>query len=308
VWGAGQYRVVAGSQVPATATNPPWLAGGSQMPSNLIWIDLGTSAAPSFDSNGTPVQAIGSPSATAQFYANRGITYGFISRTGDPNPSASCPSWSHDGTKIVYVSNNAAQDGRLATGKADLYVVPYSGGAGGVALPLSGAATTTMNEYYPAYSPDDAFVAYTAVPSGDSMYYDHLAEIYAVPAGGGTAERLRANDPPACTATASPGVTNSWPRWSPDHATCANGKTYYWVVFSSTRQNVPYTVDAAKRNFKTGVPGGPTSQLYVAGVIADASGAIQSFPANYVWSQSTQTSDGFAQSNHTPDWQIANIP
>ena len=37
---------------------------------------------------------------------------------------------------------------------------------------------------------------------------------------------------------ASPGINNTWAKWSPE-ATAANGNTYYWVIFSSWRQGRP---------------------------------------------------------------------
>jgi Tol biopolymer transport system component len=309
LWASGTHRVVAGSQVPSNATNPPWNAGGSTDPSNLIWIDLGTSAAPSFDQNGTPANSAYSGN-TSMYYANMGTTYGTIARNGDSN-SASCPAWSHDGSNIVYVSNNAPQDGRLAEGTGDLYVVPYNGGMGGDAKPLSGAATSSLNEYYPAFSPDDTYVAFDGAPANKSMYYNSDAEVYVIPSKGGTATRLKANDPPTCMNAPSPGVTNSWPRWSPEHPSCG-GKTYYWVIFSSTRLDIPFTIDMAKKNFWNGssydTPDGPTSQLYLTAVVDDGSGNLTTFPATYIWNQSTQTSDGFAQSNHTPAWEVVNIP
>lgn len=307
VWGPGHYRVVAGTQVPTNATTPPWNAGSSQGASSLIWIDLGTSAAPSYVQNGTPLpSAVSSQAPTTQYYANKGTTYGTIARSGDSN-SASCPSWSHDGSTIVYVSNDAPQDGYVVTGTGDLYTVPYSGGAGGTAKPLSGAATSSLNEFYPAYSPDDRYVAFTAAPVNTTMYYNAKDEIYVIPSSGGTATRLEANDPPACLNAPSPGVTNSWPRWSPEHPSC-NGKTYYWVVFSSTRLAIPFTIDSTKKNFKTGMSDGPTSQLYIAAVVDDGSGTPTTYPATYIWNQSTQTTDGFAQSNHMPDWNIVAVP
>jgi hypothetical protein len=300
------HRVVAGSQVPQNASNNPWNAGGSSAPSNLIWIDLSTSAQPSFVQNGMPLPAAASSQQAAQqFYANQGTTYGFISRSGDPNPSASCPTWSHDGSNIVYVSNNAAKDGRLDVGNGDLYVVPYNGGGGGTAKQLK--TGSSLNQYYPAYSPDDAYVAYTGAPRGTSMYYNSKAEVYVVPSGGGTATRLAANDPPSCLNASSPGVTNSWPRWSPEHPNC-NSKTYYWLIFSSSRLNIPFTIDSTKKNFKTGNADGPTSQLYITAIVDDGSGTPKTYPATYIWNQSTQTSDGFAQSNHTPAWEVVNIP
>jgi hypothetical protein len=308
VWGPSGYRVVAGSQVPKTASSPPWNAGSSTSPSNLIWIDLGTTVAPAFSANGAPLPSADSSQAAAtQFYANRGSTFGVLSRNGDPNPSASCPAWSHDGNSIVYVSNNAAKDGRLDVGTGDLYVVPYNAGMGGSATPLSGAASTKLNEYYPAYSPDDRYVAFDGAPTGQSMYYNRSAEVYVVSSTGGVATRLAANDPPACLGASSPGVTNSWPRWSPEHPTCG-GKTYYWLIFSSSRLNTPFTVDTTRKNFKTGTPDGPTSQLYLTALVADGSGGLKTFPATYIWNQSTATTDGLAQSNHTPAWEVVSIP
>ena len=307
LWNNGTHRVVAGTQVPSNASSPPWNSGSSQGTSSLIWIDLSTTAAPSFVQNGMTLQSADSNQAdTTQYFANKGTTYGTIARNGD-SQSASCPAWSHDGSNIVYVSNNAPQDGRLATGTGDLYVVPYNGGMGGTASPLKGAATSTLNEYYPAYSPDDAYVAYDGAPANTSMYYNAKAEVYVIPSAGGTPTRLKANDPPACLNASSPGVTNSWPRWSPEHPSC-NGKTYYWLIFSSSRLNIPFTIDSTKKNFKTGMADGPTSQLYLTAVVDDGSGTPTTFPATYIWNQSTQTSDGFAQSNHTPAWEVVNIP
>ncbi|MGD0678081.1 MAG: hypothetical protein ABSC94_21930 [Polyangiaceae bacterium] len=305
-WTNGDYRVVAGSQVPQNATSNPWAGGGSTNPSNLIWINLATTAAPTFvGATGTPLPSISVPGGP--FFANQGTTYGFIERTGDPN-SASCPSWSHDSENIVYASNTAPQDGRLAIGKSDLYVVPYNAGAGGAATALQGAATTAMNEFYPAYSPDDTYVAYTAAPSdGTTMYYNPKDEVYVIPAKGGTATRLKANDPPACLNAPSPGVTNSWPRWSPEHPLCSS-KTYYWIIFSSTRLKIPFKITTNPKNFKTGVADGPTSQLYLTAIVDDGTGNLTTYPGVYIWNQSTMTADGYPQSNHTPAWEVVNIP
>ena len=73
---------------------------------------------------------------------------------------------------------------------------------------------------------------------------------------GGTALRLPANDAAACqTTTVSPGLTNDWPKWSPQAVT-ANGKTYYWLTFSSKRT------------------GTGNAQLYITAVVVDEVGQI----------------------------------
>ncbi len=309
VWNNGQHLVVASTQVPQSSTQIPWQAiGGDQNPSNLIWIDLSTTNAPYFVQNGTEAMSAGALPASG-FYANQGKTYGFIQRTGDSN-SASSPAWNHQGNQIVYASNNAPKSGRLDVGMSDLYTVPFDANAktGGAAKPLQGASDPQFNEYYPAFSPDDKYIAYNRGPGGKSMFYQSQGEVFVVPSAGGTATRLEANSPPSCMGVTSPGVTNSWPRWSPEHPSCGTS-TYYWLIFSSSRMQVPFKVTTTPQNFKPpGMPDGPTSQLYLAAIVDDGSGNLKTFPAVYIWNQSTQTADGYPQSNHTPAWEVVNIP
>jgi hypothetical protein len=95
-------------------------------------------------------------------------------------------------------------------------------------------------------------------------------------------------------------VINSWPKWGPSVET-AGGATYYWVIFSSARSypeqfNVPpdyYTPTALDTR---------SSQLYLAAVVVDGNGGIQSYPGVYVWNQTTDTS------NLTPAWDEFKIP
>jgi hypothetical protein len=207
----------------------------------------------------------------------------------------------------VYTSTNAAKDGRLATGDADLYSVPYNARAGGTAMPVMGASDPNKCEYYPAFSPDDRYIAFNESPAGEAMYYNPHAEIDVVPSGGGAATRLAANAPPACTGAVSPGITNSWAKWSPQVTTCS-GKTYYWLVFSSSRDGMLFNPG----NLKDGNNALPTSQLYVTAIVDDGS-TLSTYPALYIWNQPTtysgaQSYNGSHQSNHTPTWEIVDIP
>jgi hypothetical protein len=288
-------------------------------PTNLVWIDLSTAAAPTFVTAGTttPLPSAGSVPA-APYYANLGTSFGFINRSGDTN-SASTPAWSHSGTQIVYASNNAPISGRLGVGVSDLYTVPFDPvgkAATGAAAKLQGASSITENEYYPAFSPDDKYIAFNSAPPGKAMYYNADAEIYVVPSAGGTSTRLNANTPPACmkqqsgAAAVSPGVTNSWARWSPEFPTCS-GKTYYWLIFSSSRLGLPFQYSANPKNFKLGAaPAESTSQLYLTGIVDDGSGNLTTYPATYIWNQPITASAGAAklsQSNHTPAWEVVEI-
>ena len=216
---------------------------------------------------------------------------GTLARTSDPG-GATEPTFSHDGSKIVYVSTtpySSIHDGRLDSGPADLYWIPYNGRAGGAALPLAGASDSEFTEYYPAFSPDDQLVAFTRVPSPSTpqpshptTYNNSSAEIFIVPANGGTAVRSLANDPPACLFQHSPGLTNDWSKWSPEATTADNGKTYNWLTFSSTRNGTP--------------------QLYVTAIVTQPGMVPQTFPALYLWNQPAN------ESNHTPSWDNFKIP
>jgi hypothetical protein len=39
-----------------------------------------------------------------------------------------------------------------------------------------------------------------------------------------------------------------------------------------------------------------------------AGGVITTHPALYIWNQATTSAGGTAQSNHTPIWEVVNIP
>src|SRR5262249_20507305 len=122
-------------------------------------------------------------------------------------------------------------------------------------------------------------------PKGQHSYSNGQSEIYVVPpdgSAGSAATRLAANDPPACTGVVSPGLTNSWPKWAPD-VTVVGRRTYYWVTFSSKRQD------------------GGTPQLYVAPLVVE-DGHITTYPALYLWNQPAD------EGNHTPAWDHFDIP
>jgi hypothetical protein len=216
---------------------------------------------------------------------------GVIARSGDTG-QATDPTWSHDGTTVVYTSAASVYNGRQAQGLMDLYSVPYNNGTGGSAAPIAGASLPNVAEYYPALSPDDAYIVYNGAPTGDNPYSDPQAQLYLVPSAGapsGAPLRLDANDPPTCTNESSPGVTNSWAKWSPSaQYVPVLGNTYYWIVFSSTR----YPVGAAE--------GSP--QLYISAVVVDSKGTITTYHSLYLWNQPPD------EHNHTPAWDYFQIP
>ena len=67
-------------------------------------------------------------------------------------------------------------------------------------------------------------------------------------------------------------MTNSYPKWGP-LAESANGSTYYWLVFSSTRLGNP--------------------QLYITSVVKTGA-TIATYGSIYLWNQPA------SENNHTP--------
>jgi hypothetical protein len=204
----------------------------------------------------------------------QGTGWGIVARTGDANHAADA-SFAHTSDMLLYVSAPTVASGISVTA-GDLMTVPYNNRAGGTPTAIPGANTTTYNEYYPTMSPDDKYVAFNRVPTGQSSYANAQAEAFVIPIAGGAPVRLAANDPPQCTGKTSPGVENSWPKWAPDVGTY-NGKSYYWLTFSSTRSAL----------------GDP--QLYVTPVVDDGT-TLTTYPALYLWNQPAD------EHNHTPAW------
>ena len=198
-----------------------------------------------------------------------GTAYGTLAREGDPrgvNPKLPNLAWSHDGARIVYLSSNSG------TWETDLYTIPYNERRGGTATPLIGAAEPDWNEYYPDISADDRFVIFSRDRAG-------WVEAAVVPAAGGKATSLRANETSTCvTANAVMG-----PRFSPFVKTVA-GTTYYWFTFSSGRlANRP--------------------QLYLGAItVAAGSSAVQSYGAVHLWNLPDDETSFGAQ------WADLNVP
>lgn len=210
--------------------------------------------------------------------AAQGAGWGVVARNGESTNAASA-SFAHTSDSVVYVSTPDAVSTGTTVTHGDIHIVPFNHRAGGTPVTL---VATADNEYYPAFSPDDRLVVFDRVPSSMSSYNNAQAELYVVRADGTQAPvRIAANDPASCTGRSSPGVTNSWPQWSPDAGT-NGGRRFYWLTFSSTR-------------------GGGATQIYVAPVVDDGTTLI-TYPALYPWNQ-TATDAG-----HTPAWGNFAIP
>jgi hypothetical protein len=214
-----------------------------------------------------------------------------LPHTGDGTRLPGTATFSHSGNSVVYTTGTIDTTGYQMT-DGQIHVVQYNNRNGGASVALNGASDPTKNQFYPSYSDDDKWIAFARIDSTTQSNLTNglgnpLDEVLLVPASGGTATRLSANDPPSCANLSSPGLTNSWPKWAP-LSTATGGLTYYWLTFSSKRNDVATT--------------GNPAQLYVTPIVVDDQGAVRTYPALYLWNQ--PGGDG----NHTPAWVNFTIP
>lgn len=141
----------------------------------------------------------------------------------------SMPAWSPDGQTIAFV-RGASGSSYALEGDADIYTVPATGGT---AQPLTGASGSGMS-YYPAYSPDGRWLAFTH-HEGNATYAAPQAEIFLVNATGGEPILIQANDTPEGATLTN--VSNSWPTWSLD------GR---YLAFNSKRNDPAYDLFMAE--------------------------------------------------------------
>lgn len=175
------------------------------------------------------------------FYPTRGILawYDREAEKMQPLPGADDPKlvqasavWSPDGKYLVFARAEARDpnpaDGKLATYandpaevqiQYDLYRIPFNGGRGGKAVPISGASQNGMSNSFPKISPDGKWMVFVEAHNGQLMRPD--GKLYIVPAAGGKARLMNCNTR----------LMNSWHSFSP------NGR---WMVFSS-KSRTPYT-------------------------------------------------------------------
>lgn len=133
-----------------------------------------------------------------------------LAGASDPTFVETMPAWSSDGATIAFVRTTGEVRGYALAVPSDIFTVPATGGT---ATLLPGAGNGGFN-YYPAYSPDGRWLAFTRHTTGSSTRADPQAEVYLVPAQGGQALRLAAND--LAGGQTLIGASNSWPTWSPD--------------------------------------------------------------------------------------------
>jgi hypothetical protein len=195
------------------------------------------------------------------------------------------PDWSPDGLHMVYAQSSAQNPTGIQSGS--LATMHFNGTTWDT--PATIVKATTENNYYPAYSPDGAWIAFDRSPANHESFSNASpdedagtvpdGELWIVSATGGTPIRLS-------TAT-NPGAI-SWPKWAPVEHVASTGSVM-WITFSSMRA------------YGLRLAAGAQTQLWMVGIDLGklASGQDPSFPA--FWLPFQDITGG----NHIAQWSTA---
>jgi len=273
---------------------------------SLAWFDLEASFAVDLTSLGYGGES--APRSTA-VTAAKGSSWGLLA-TGDKNVSNVSPSFNPAGDTIAYVATDFSSTGEpdARATKADIRLVPYNDHKGGTSQPLSGASEPSSLEYQPTFSADGKFIAFTRAAAGgpDGAFRNRSAELMVIPASGGSATRLLANEPNACAADSTPlALINGSPAWDPSPVH-RDGRSYYFLLFTSARKyadefSAQFQLDGLDLTNKPRA----STQLYLTTIVVDdATGSIASYPAIYIWNQNRIAASGAptAYAAITPVW------
>jgi hypothetical protein len=186
----------------------------------------------SFNPDGTKL-ALSDKDLKIKIYDIATSTLTELEGANDPTVVQTMPTWGTTG-KIAFVRSQYRDDVRTAglaiAREAQIYMIPETGGK---AEPLLGASEADTLQYYPAYSPDGKWLAFTRAKGGTGEYTlsNNNAEIYNVAAAGGPPIRLTLNEGDT--------KSNSWPSWSRD------GR---YLTFNTKRADPSYDIYVATIN------------------------------------------------------------
>jgi len=196
------------------------------------------------------------------------VNLGVVPTSGWPTH----PSWSPDGRWLAYSSCASVTSGYDWTAfDCDLHVIEVLAGDTWGSDTILAVAPPDQSYYYPEWSPDSQWIAFTRNTGGEDSYDAATAELMIMSASGGRPVVL-------AKANTLPNASNSWPRWGPVVGDIG------WLAFSSRR-------DYALRT-------SGNHQIWVTGVdLAEVAAGIDGSAAP-VWVPGQSTATG----NHTPSF------
>lgn len=180
-----------------------------------------------------------SPDGELLLVSEKGVLRLLQSDTGEPVganegvvplPSgqlASMPDWSALGDKVAFAMS-AGKVGNKEIEAASIAVVNYDQGAWGDVTVLVQSQGADDNNFFPAWSPDSAWIAYVNAEgkSKDAV----TATIRMIPANGGAPRDLTRMNERVSSEEGVVDIGNSMPRWAP-----STRPGIFWLAFSSLR-------------------------------------------------------------------------
>ena len=269
----------------------------------LAWIDLENASA--------------LPSGQNPFTVLKGTAWNWI-YPPTAGKYAAAPSWSHLPANdfIVFTATSNVKSGRLGTGTAHLYQVPYSKTAPQSATPNPGARRRDQPQIRAVLrhavvrrrvhrlrpggrggrgqhppGPEHRRTPDAGTCTWDGMYMQPAAELYVTPTVRRSRHppgRERSRQLPRAAGQRGDRSTTPGPSGRP-RSRRTTGTTYYWLIFSSWRQGD-----------KDGT-GEPIAQLFMTVIVKPDGGPLQTYPAVYLWNQPPNVS------NFTPAWDVFKI-
>lgn len=180
------------------------------------------------------------------------------------------PDFSRDGSRMVYVEGSGVggQFQFIGTSGGGLYMLERDVTDAGASAWRRQSAPLLLadaaNNFYPAFSPDDAWVAFTRSPSNGGSSDAADADLFVVPSTRGMRIRL--------ARASADGVRDAWSKWD-TNVYDEGGTPLFWITFISHRP--------------VGLHGGTERQLWMAAVDPTAlgEGIDGSYPAFHVPAQ-----------------------
>lgn len=232
-----------------------------------------------------------SPDGELLLVAEKGVLRLLDSDTGEPvgdndgivplpeGQKANMPDWSGLGDKVAFAMTRG-RVGNKEIEDASIAVIDYNDGAWGEATVLVASQGPPDNNFFPAWSPDSAWIAYVNAQqkSKDAV----TATIRIVSADGSTSRDLVRLNQRVNAEDGVTGIGNAMPRWAP-----STRPGIFWLAFSSLRAYATLRPQDDKED-----------QIWIAAVDPAASG-----DASYAafWAPFQSIEDG----NHRAFWTVS---